>query len=64
MGDAAEEGSLKEAERVIASSDAQRLSKIQDCAGGEDRRYRGRGGCSLLLQHPDYQPKQENSVLS
>ena len=64
MGDAAEEGSFKEAERVIAPSDAPRLSKIQDCAGGEDRRYRGRGGCSLLLQHPDYQPKQENSVLS
>lgn len=47
MGDAAEEESFKEAEKVTAPSDAPRLSKIQDCAGGEDKRYRGRGGCSV-----------------
>ena len=64
IGDAAEEGNFKKAEKVTAPSDVLRLSKIWDCAGGGDCRSRGRGGHSLLLQCPDYQPKQGTSVVS
>lgn len=63
-GDAAEEGNFKKAEKVTAPSDAAGLSKTWDGAGGGDCRSRGRGECFLLLQCPDYQPKQETSGVS